>query len=121
MHIALWIVQGLLAAMFLMAGMMKLTKPTAELREMVGDWVDGMPGNTVKLIGFLEVMGAIGLILPKALNILPVLTSFAAGGLVLTMLGAMALHIKRKENDKVVVNVVLMLLALVVIVGTFAF
>ena len=117
MNIALWIVQGILAAMFLMAGLMKLTQPKDKIREKVGDWVDGFSASSIKLIGLLEFLGAIGLILPMALNIMPLLTPVAAIGLVLTMVGAMIVHLQRKENDKVPMNIILLALALFVVVG----
>ena len=117
MNVFLWIVQGVLSAMFFMAGTMKLTRPKAELNEKVGDWVETLSDSTLKSIGLLEVMGALGLILPLALNILPVLTPLAAVGLAMTMIGAMALHIKRSERDKVIMNAILLLFLLVIVVG----
>lgn len=117
MNIALWIVQGLMAAMFLMAGMMKLSQPKTKLKEKLGDWVDSLSGSQMKLIGGLEVLGAIGLVLPMVLNILPVLTPLAAIGLALTMAGAFILHLRRKEQDKIGMNVVLFLLLAFIVIG----
>jgi len=79
MNIVLWIVQGLLAAAFLMFGGMKLMKSKEELAERMG-WVEGFSQNTIRGIGLLEVLGAIGLILPWALLIFPALTGLAAIG-----------------------------------------
>jgi uncharacterized membrane protein YphA (DoxX/SURF4 family) len=118
MNIALWIVQALLALAFGMAGLMKLTQPKAKLATQMA-WVEDFAPNTVKLIGTLELLGAIGLILPLLTGILPWLTPLAAAGLVLTMLGAMATHIRRHENQMLIVNAVLLLLAVCVAYGRF--
>ena len=80
---ALWIVQGLLAALFLFAGGMKLITPVAVLSLM-----SPFPGEFIRFIGVCEVLGALGLILPYALRILPGLTALAAAGLVVIMVGA---------------------------------
>ena len=80
---ALWIVQGLLAALFLFAGGMKLITPVEVLSAM-----SPFPGEFIRFIGVCEVLGAVGLILPYALRILPGLTSLAAAGLVVIMVGA---------------------------------
>ena len=80
---ALWIVQGVLAAMFLVAGGMKLITPIDVLSAM-----SPFPGEFIRFIGVCEVLGAVGLILPYALRILPGLTALAAAGLVVIMVGA---------------------------------
>src|SRR3954471_4218849 len=82
---ALWIVQGLLAALFLFAGGMKLITPVEVLSAM-----SPFPGEFIRFIGICEVLGAVGLILPYALRILPGLTALAAAGLVVIMVGATA-------------------------------
>lgn len=117
MNVLLWIVQGLLALVFLMAGTMKLTKPKNELSEKLGDWIDQYTGTSIKLIGLVELLGAIGIIMPMAIGVLPILTPAAAIGLAMTMVGAMKVHYQRKENDKVVTNIVLMLFTLFVAIG----
>src|ERR687898_291918 len=80
---ALWIVQGLLAALFLFAGGMKLITPVEVLSAM-----SPFPGEFIRFIGVCEVLGAVGLILPYALRVLPGLTALAAAGLVVIMVGA---------------------------------
>jgi len=80
---ALWIVQGLLAALFLFAGAMKLITPIEVLSVM-----SPFPGEFIRFIGTCEVLGAVGLIVPYALRILPGLTALAAAGLVVIMVGA---------------------------------
>src|SRR5262245_1965461 len=80
---ALWLVQRLLAVLFLFAGAMKLMTPVEVLSVM-----SPFPGEFIRFIGVCEVLGAVGLILPYALRILPGLTSLAAAGLVVIMIGA---------------------------------
>jgi len=116
LNIALWIVQALLAIVFGMAGAMKLTQPKEKLATRT-PYVEDFAAATIKLIGALELLGAIGLILPLLTGILPWLTSLAAAGLVLTMLGAMATHVRRHEYQNLVVNGVLLLLAAFVAYG----
>ena len=97
MLIALWIVTGLLALMFGMAGTMKATKSReAVLANM--PWVEDVSAGQLKAIGLVEVLGAIGLVLPAATGILPWLTPVAAFALAITMAVAVALHVKRKES-----------------------
>ena len=79
----LWIVQGLLAAVFLFAGGMKIITPVEVLAAM-----SPFPGEFIRFIGMCEVLGAVGLILPYALRILPGLTALAAAGLLVIMVGA---------------------------------
>ena len=86
MMYALWIVQGLLAIIFLFSGGTKLVLP---LEAMTGPIP--VPGLFLRFIGVAEVLGAIGLILPGALRIRPGLTPLAAAGLVIIMIGATAL------------------------------
>ena len=89
MSIALWIVQGLLAALFLFAGGMKLVLPLDQLTGPVP-----VPGAFLRFIGVCEVLGALGLILPGLLRVRPGLTPLAAAGLVIIMIGATAISLK---------------------------
>ena len=118
MSIAIWIVQGLLAAMFLMAGIMKSTQPKEKLSKNMA-WVNDVSVSNVKLIGISQILAAIGLVLPQVTGILPWLTPLAAVGLVLTMIGAIILHLRRNENSAIGVNIVLLLLAAFVAYGRF--
>jgi uncharacterized membrane protein YphA (DoxX/SURF4 family) len=86
MTYALWIVQALLAALFLFAGGMKLVMPIEEMTKQMPQIP--MPGWFLRFIGACEVLGALGLILPGLLRIRPGLTSLAAAGLVIIMIGA---------------------------------
>ena len=87
MNKALWIVQALLAALFLFAGGMKLVVPIAEMTKQMPL---PLPGWFLLFTGVVEVLGAIGLILPWLLRIRPGLTPLAAAGLVIVMIGAAA-------------------------------
>jgi uncharacterized membrane protein YphA (DoxX/SURF4 family) len=118
MNIVLWIVQILLALAFAMAGIMKVTQPLGRLETRMG-WVKDVGPRGVRLIGSLEILGAIGLILPAVTGILPWLTPLAATGLALTMVGAMITHSRRGEYSSFGVNLVLLLLALFVVYGRF--
>ena len=119
MNIVLWIVQILLALAFLMAGILKSTQPLDRLAARM-QWVNSLrPPRLVRVIGALEVLGAIGLILPAVTGILPWLTPLAAAGLVLTMIGAMMLHARIGEGSRIAPNIVLLLLAAFIVVGRF--
>ncbi len=119
MNIALWVVQILLALAFGMAGIMKVTQPIDRLEARMG-WVKSVGPRGVRLIGSLEILGAIGLILPAVTGNLPWLTPVAAACLALTMIGAMITHGRRGEYSQIGVNLVLLLLALFVAYGRFA-
>lgn len=118
MNIALWVVQGLLGLAFLMAGGMKLMKSREEIAQQMA-WANDFSDGQVKTIGALELLGAIGVVLPGLVNILPILTPLAAVGLALTMLGAARTHLRRGENQMIVINAVLFLLAAFVAYGRF--
>ena len=116
-NIGLWVAQALLAAMFLMAGATKLMSGSAELVAMGMGWAENAPFLLIKFIGFAEVAGALGLILPAATRIMPNLTKLAAAGLAVIMVLAAGLHITRGEFEVVPVNVILFALAALVIWG----
>lgn len=116
MTIALWIVQILLALAFVLAGLMKVSQPVERLRERM-NWTRHVAPSLIRLVGALEVLGALGLILPAATHILPWLTPIAALGLVLTMIGAIVLHLRLKEASHAGIPLVLLLLALFVAIG----
>ena len=118
MNIALWIAQILLALAFGMAGTLKLTQPKPKLATNMG-WVDDFSDSQVKLIGLAELLGAVGLILPWALNIMPTLTPVAAVGLMITMMGAAYTHSRRGETSNIIPNLVLFALAAFVAWGRF--
>ena len=120
MNTVLWILQALLAVAMLGAGAQKLTKTKDQLMASGQmDWTEDFPEPQIKGIGALEVLAAIGLILPALLDIAPVLVAVAASGVVLLMLGAAATHIRRKEPQMVVVNLVIAAIALFIAIKRF--
>jgi len=119
MNIVLWILQGVLAAVFLQAGLTKITKPKEELVAPLGAWVDSFPAPGVKLLGLVEVLGAIGLVAPPLAGIAPVLSPVAAVGIILIMVGAVVAHARESAGSKIAMNVVLGVLAAVVAWGRF--
>jgi uncharacterized membrane protein YphA (DoxX/SURF4 family) len=119
MNVVLWIIAGLLAAAFLAAGAMKATQPKEKLIASGMGWATDFSAGQVKLIGVLEVLAAIGLILPAVLDIAPVLVPLAALGLVLMMIGAAVVHARRKEYPGMLPSLVLLVLAAVVAWGRF--
>ena len=88
MNVALWIIQGLLAALFVFSGGMKLVLPIEKMQDPVA-----LPGLFLRFIGVCELLGAIGLILPSLLRIRPGLTPLAAAGLVVIMIGAVVISV----------------------------
>ncbi|HLZ80227.1 MAG TPA: DoxX family protein [Ktedonobacteraceae bacterium] len=118
MNIVLWVVQILLALAFALAGFIKSTQPIEKLSTRMG-WVNDTSPAIVRLIGVLEILGAIGLILPAVTGIWPWLTPVAAAGLVLTMVGAMITNGRRGEFFHIGVNIVLLALAAFVLIGRF--
>jgi uncharacterized membrane protein len=118
MNVAIWVVQGVLAVLFLGAGATKLTQPDEKLVDRM-TWIKTWPKGSSILIGTVEVLGALGLILPAASKIAPVLTPIAASGLVVVMIGAVATHVRAKEWSGAGFTVILGLLALFVAITRF--
>jgi uncharacterized membrane protein len=118
MSIFLWIVQAVLAVLFAMAGVMKSTQPKDKLVEKL-PWVADFSPGAVRFIGIVELVGALGLILPAATGIATALTPLAAVGLGITMLLAAAYHARKKELPAIGLNAVLLILAALVAWGRF--
>ena len=116
MNIVLWIVQGLLAAMYVMAGSMK-TFNTARVKEQM-PWAQDRSDGFVRFVGASELLGALGLILPLVTSVLPWLTVLAAVGLaLLQLLAIFTEHLPKKEYKVIPVNIVLLALAVFVVIG----
>ena len=98
MHIAYWIVAGLLAAVYAFGGAKKLVQSQQQLAPMMG-WVDTVPMRQVRLIGLVEVLGALGLILPPLTGVAPGLAVAAAIGLAVVQIGAFRLHLFRATSS----------------------
>ena len=118
MNIVLWILQVLLALAFFLAGGMKLMQPIDQLGQMMA-WVNDSPAMLVRFIGLAEVLGALGLILPAATRIKPILTPIAAAALAVVMILAALTHIVRGEMGDFVAPVVLLIMCAFVAYGRF--
>ena len=92
LHIALWIGQALLAVLFGFAGLMKIITPAEEMMASEMSFVNFVGIGMTRFIGVTELLGAIGLILPAALRIKPILTPLAAAGIAVIMILATAYH-----------------------------
>jgi DoxX-like protein len=116
MNLALWIVAGLLAVVLLVSGATKLFVPKENLDGLLqrlgpavqatGEWTRNFTPGALKAIGVLEILGAVGLILPAALDIAPVLVPLAASGAVLLFVGAVIMRLRRGERATIVVDLV---------------
>jgi len=112
MTYALWVVQGLLALLFLFAGGMKLVLPIEEMTKQMP-----LPGLFLRFIAVAEVLGALGLILPGLLRIRPGLTPLAAAGLVIIMIGATVLTLSAGGVASALIPLVVGLLSAFVAYG----
>ena len=119
MNTFLWVIQGILAAVFMMTGAMKLLQNKEALVDKMG-FVEDFSEGQISGIGLLEIMGSMGLILPRAIGVLVWLTPTAAIGLALTMVGALLTHLRRNELVPMgIMNIVLFSLAVVIFIGRF--
>ena len=120
MDLALWITAGLLAAVFLFAGSTKLFLSREKLAEAPGGgWVLDFSAGFVKALGAVEILGAVGLILPALFGIAPVLVPLAAIGLATIMVGAAIVTYRRRESTHVLVDVTYLAMAVFVAFGRF--
>lgn len=113
MIIAYWIIAGLLALVYLMAGGTKLFRNREQLIAAGMGWVEGANVGIVKLVALLEIAGALGLILPPLTGIAPSLAPMAALGLVLIQAVAIGVHMKLNDTKSLPVNIILLALAIV--------
>ena len=112
LRFALWTIQGLLAALFLFAGGMKLALPVSELTREIP-----LSGGFIRFIGVLEVLGGLGLVLPGLMHFRPALTPLAALGLVIIMSGAFGVSLVTGHADTAAIPVVVGVLLAVVVMG----
>lgn len=115
-NIGLWLVQAVLAVIFLLAGWMKVVASYESLNILL-KWTQDFPELALRVIGGLEVLAAIGLILPAAFRIVPSLTAYAAGALALDMLLATIYHLMRGEMENTVPTVILLAIAALICWG----
>ena len=118
MHILLWVLQVLLSATLIWAAFAKLFQPIEQLKVM-WPWTGEVSPTVVKLMGIIDLLGALGLLLPSLFRFKPVLTPVAAIGIVLLMVSASVFHISRGETSQIGFNIVFGLLAAVVVYGRF--
>src|SRR3954454_10801574 len=116
MTIAVWIVSGLLAAMYLFAGANKSLLGVEKLNKQF-PWSEAIGTPATRAVGVAEIIGAVGLILPPLTGIVPALAAWAAAGLALVQVAAIVLHVRRGEFKMLPMNVVLLALAVFVAVG----
>ncbi len=120
MHTMLWTIGGLMAAVFLIAGSTKLLIPREKLAEAPGGgWVLDFSAGFVRALGAVEVLGAVGLVLPALLDIVPVLVPLAAVGLGMIMVGAAIVEVRRRERAHALLNLVYLSLLVFVAWGRF--
>ncbi len=118
MNLTLWIVASLLAAVFLLAGGTKLLIPREKLAQAPGGgWVNDFSAGFVKTLGAVELLGAVGLVLPAALDVAPVLVPLAAVGLAAIMVGAATVEFRRQDSKHVLVNLTYLALIAFVAIG----
>lgn len=110
MELAYWVVAALLVLLYLFAGGKKVSQSREQLQPMMG-WVDRTPMPLVRAIGTVEILGAVGLILPPLTGVAPWLAIAAAIGLVLIQVGAIAVHLSRGEARQIGFNIVLLVAA----------
>ncbi len=119
MNITLWIVTAVLAFLFLAAGTLKIVQPKAKLAAGGQGWAEDFSDRAVKGIGGLEVLAALGLVLPAFLGIATFLVPVAATGLFVLMAGAAITHARRGEKPNIIINVILGILAAGVAIARF--
>jgi hypothetical protein len=120
MNLTLWIIAGLLAVVYLASGAGKLIVPKEKLATAPGaGWVEDFSAGTVKAIGAVEILGAVGLILPALLDIAPVLVPLAALSLGLIMIGAAIVEFRRQEFKHMLLNLTYLALITFVAWGRF--
>lgn len=103
MTIAFWVVSGLAALPFFVAGLTKLVRPLPKLKESGMGWMEDFSPATVRLIALAEVLGAIGLVVPPLTGIAPLLSPIAGLCLAVIMGGAVVVHIRRREPPAVAI------------------
>ncbi len=116
-NIALWVGQVLLAGVYVMAGFMKVSQPIDALVASGLTYASDYPELLTRFVGTMEILGAIGIILPAAIRILPGLTPLAAVGFSVIQVLAFGLHTMRGEYGVLPVNIVLLALSLFVVWG----
>jgi len=118
MDTVLWVAQAVVALAMLASGGMKVVTPRERLVERMA-WASDFSAVQIQFFGIIEVLGGLGLVLPPALGVLPILTPVAATGLLVVMAGAAATHVRRRERAMVMAPVVLGALCALIAIGRF--
>ncbi len=120
MNLALWIVAGVLAVVFAVGGAGKIIVAKEKITtHRFTAWTNDWSSGSLKAIGALEVLAAVGLILPAVFGVVPVLVPLAATGLVVIMVGAIVVHARRGESVNIMGNLAYLALASFVALGRF--
>lgn len=119
MDIVLWVDAAVLAAILAGTGVLRLVRSQDELAAMRHHWVEAFSPGLVKGIGVLELLGAVGLVVPPLVGVAPVLAPVAAVGVVLLMAAASMTHARRSEWSNAAGTVVLLVMAALVAWGRF--
>lgn len=118
MSIFLWILQIVLALMFLGIGTQRLTRPAHQLRRL--PWTEGYSSAVIRVIGAVELLAGLGLLVPWMTHWLPALTPVAACGVAVLMCLAISLHLRRREPQALTLPAILLVMALAVALGRFS-
>jgi len=117
MNVILWVLQSIMAIIFMFSGLNKSILSEQKLIAKGQTGVVGLPPPLIRFIGISEILGAIGIILPLLLNILPILTVIAAICFAIIMIPASIIHYKLEEPKNVLTNCVIFLLCLLIAYG----
>lgn len=115
MAAAFWIIEGLLGLIFVMTGSFKFFQTREKVIASGGTWAEGFKPGTIKTIAAIELVSGLLVIVPRLLGHGHYLTSIAAAIIVLIMTGSIFIHIRRKEFQHAIINVVFLLMALFVV------
>lgn len=118
MLVFLWVAEIVLALLYFGLGIVRLVQPYTKLVKVLR-WPADFPAWAVKLIGAAEILGALGLLLPAATDVVPILTPIAATALALLMGGAIAVHLRRNERQRVALPAILLAVNVFVAIGRF--
>jgi uncharacterized membrane protein YphA (DoxX/SURF4 family) len=119
MNTILWVLQVFLAGTFVYSGIMKSTQQREKLMRIGQTGVADLSYPLIRFIGVIEILGALGIILPQALGVLPVLTPVSALGFAVVMILAAPIHAKRKEFLSFSFNLFLLLISAFVAIQRF--
>ncbi len=120
MNILFWIAQILLALIFTSVGAMKISQPIAKLSENMG-WINDFPSLFVRALGIFEIAAGLFIILPRIIKALPLnLITYSSYAIIIVMVGAIGVHVKRGEFSFVIMNVIILGLTLFVLYKTKA-